>query len=332
MKKNLIALAVAAAALPFAAQAEVTISGALQAELISMSGDGSTEGLYMDDGAEGGAVGAGNASFIKFMSAHDLGGGLTAIAMANTNLDVTSGTGVTMRDGFVALKGDFGLVLMGRVSTSYKSSTVKWDPFLATSLQARGSYGMSALHNGYVGNVLAYDNTFGQVHVQLAMALDEAPDGLATPPNSSTVGNHALTGFITMPIGPVELAVAFIDVSEMGNGAKDASATKLGVKYSAGDLTAAVQVESLNEGITGTGDTGTVTYGTVSYTVGANTFALGVGAQDMGATNTSASYLAAGIKHSFGKKVTGTLGLRNSDHDVDTMDSSVVSAGLKVAF
>ena len=50
---------------------------------------------------------------------------------------------------------------MGTMNTPYKSATVGWDPFLATFMQARGSNGMSRLHNSYGQNVIAYSNNFG---------------------------------------------------------------------------------------------------------------------------------------------------------------------------
>ena len=55
MKKNVIALAVAAAlAAPLAAQAEVSISGSWQAELDSISSDTkSAEGMYLGSGNRG---------------------------------------------------------------------------------------------------------------------------------------------------------------------------------------------------------------------------------------------------------------------------------------
>jgi predicted porin len=332
MNKKLIALAVAGAmAAPLAAQADVSLSGRLQGEIVSMSGDGAVDGIYAMDAAENASQNSGNSGFLKFAASEDLGGGLTALASYNMNIAVDNV--LKTRDAFIGLKGGFGTVLAGRMSTPYKSSTVKWDPFLATFAQARGSYGMTALHNGYVNNALAYANTFGPVKLVVAAVLDEAAD---PEDPTTTAGNHATSLSVNAPVGPVELAFAYIDVSEHedtvngGPYGEDASAMKFGVKYNGGPLTAALQIEQLDEGLAGTEDGLMVTYLTGSYAAGANTFSLSYGMDDL--EDAEASYAALGMKHAFSKTTSAHVAYRMNERTDQENDVAAVGAGLRVKF
>lgn len=340
MKKNVIALAVAAAmTAPLAAQAEVNISGGLQAQLVNIGGDAaSPDGLYATDGGEYAAENSGSWGFLKFSASEDLGGGLKALAMFNfaTNVgdtDTATGgsAGLGSRDSYVGLTGGFGTVLAGTMSSPYKSSTVKWDPFVTTFMQARGNLGMSTLHNGYHSNVVAYANKFGMAKVVAGIVLDENNDATAT---DSTSGNHGLTASVNVPVGPVEVALAYLDVSEFGDGsanavADKATATKIGVKYTAGAITVAGQHEALDDGL---GDQ-TFTYVTGSYAMGANTFSASYGMNTMDTADLDNSYFAIGMKHAFSKSTSAHVGYRVADTDsaVDA-DETAFGAGLRVGF
>lgn len=335
MKKNVIALAVAAAmAAPLAAQAEVTVTGGLQAELVSVSGDGLANGLYAMDGMEYAAADAGNWGFLKFSASEDLGSGLKALAMYNMNIAVDDV--LATRDTYVGLTGGFGTVLAGKLSTPYKSSTVKWDPFLATAAQARGSYGMGGtlLQNGYVNNALAYANKFGPATVVLAVVLDEADKG-----DGNTYGNHAKSFSVNAPVGPVEVALAYIDVTDFGSASSpDGTATKIGVKWNSGAITVAGQYEMVDKGaLSGGNDGDTIIYVTGSYAVGANTFSASVGqtteANTGGADDVVKGYTAIGMKHAFSKSTSAHVAFRSSTNDdAADNDESVFTAGLRVGF
>ncbi len=359
MKKNLIALAVAAAALPFAAVADVTVSGGLQAQLVSVGGDGAATptGLYASDGGEFGSENGGSFGFIKFSASEDLGNGLTALAMWNgvANVgDSNAAGGISGRDAYVGLSGSFGTVLAGTLATPYKSSTVSWDPFVTTFMQARGNFGMSDAQNGYASNALAYANTFGAVKLVAAMVLDESVD---PTDGTKAAGKHAMAFSLNVPFGPVEVALAMVNADEftnignlglgatasaLGNNTLDTlTATKLGAKYSAGDLTIAAQTEMLTledatAGVTTLDMDVNYMYLTGSYTVGANTFSAAFGNQTWkpaGGTETTDTYAALGMKHAFSKKVSAHLGYRASSVDTTpSNDETMVGAGLVVKF
>jgi len=348
MNKKLLAVAIACAFSP-AAMADVKLIGKVQTEVVSISGDGSTAGIYLADGTEGHKVNAGNAGAFGVSIKHDLDNGLTALAKANFSIQMDAnavGLGKG-RDGYVGLKGGFGTVLAGRIATPYKMSTVKWDPFLATSLQARGSAGMSMLHNGYADNVLAYANKFGGVKFVGAVALNETPDAAATPANSSTVGDHAITFSVNAPIGSnLALALGYIDM-----GGTDTTAIKVGAKFKTGAITVSGQYETIGKGVRDSKsksvamvkggvdlpatDSATVIYGNVSFKMSPeNTIAAAFGSTASDGTDDSgdATYASVGMLHSFNKKVRGHVGFRNVTGKTSANESSTLVGGLRIAF
>ena len=181
MNKNIIALAVAASvAMPVIASADMQIIGQAQLELVNTSTGGAgnpvNEGLSLDDGSAAGNVGSGNASALGIAGSQELGNGLTGVYKINLNFQADDGAGGGLsrsRDMYLGLKGDFGTVMAGRMNSPYKSSTALWDPLYATFMQARGSNGMSVLHNGYINNSIGYTNKFGEANIAAAIALGE---------------------------------------------------------------------------------------------------------------------------------------------------------------
>jgi hypothetical protein len=69
------------------------------------------------------------------------------------------GSALTSRFYFAGLKGSFGKVIYGRLSTPYKMVGVKQDPFYDTSAGSANSgsnFGYSGLNNGFTNNTTAY--------------------------------------------------------------------------------------------------------------------------------------------------------------------------------
>lgn len=336
MKKSVIAAAVAAVLAAPVALADVSISGGLQAEVTSIGGDGVSlpKGLYATDGGEYGSENGGNYGFLKFAAAEDLGDGMKALASYNMNINVGDETNaVGTRDAFVGLAGGFGAVLAGTLATPYKSSTVGWDPFLATTMQARGNAGMSSLNNGYVGNALAYANTFGGVKVVAAAVLDET---VSPTDATKTNGKTAFSFSVNAPVGPVEVAVAYINASKFGPisaTTDNMAATKVGVKWTSGDLTVAGQVEMLDKGLTAAGSSANVMYLTGTYNMGNNAISAAYGTTDKKITGGTddAKYIALGVNHSFSKTTSVFAGYRSTDPGSSTKETAI-TGGLRVGF
>ena len=341
MKKSAIAVAVAAVLAAPVALADVSISGQLQTQVVSVGGDGGLRnGLYVSDGGMvGGNANSGNWGALNVSASEDLGDGLKALAKYAFNIN--TGTTIGTREAYVGLAGGFGAVLAGRLNHPYKTSTIGWDPFVATFMQARGNYGMvGALYGAEVDNALAYAGTFGAVKVVAAMVIDE---NNATDP-SKTNGKNATSFSVNAPIGPVELAVAYANISEFGRvedfaggtgttaANKDAIATKVGVKWVSGDITVAGQVEMLDKGLTATGEKGNAMYVTGSYKMGNNTISAAVGQHDKKLNNgtDAATYVAVGLNHAMSKNTSAFVGYRASDDK--TNKENAVGAGLRVKF
>jgi len=338
MKKNMIALAVAGALVAPVAMADVTVSGGLQAELVQIGGNGSQpNGLYAADAFQTGKENSGNYGFLKFSATEDLGGDMKALAVYNLNANVgdSSKAGLDTREAYVGLSaGAYGAVLAGTLPTPYKSSTVGWDPMLATSFQARGNGGMSILHNSYASNALAYANSFagGMVSVVAALVLDESKSATST---DKTTGKHAKSFSVNVkPISGLDIALAYIDVTKFGDlstlglglpavsSDKDANATKIGVKYSMGPFTVAYQHEMINKGLTATGEKGNVDYLTGSFKFDdANTINVAVGksSKKIGALADAGKVDFTGATPVAGGPADAGLALTTSDKDTKYM-------------
>ncbi len=339
MNKNVIALAVAAAmAAPLAAQAEVKVSGQMQAEVVNWGGDVPT-GLTMNDAQEAAVADKGNFGALNFSASEDLGNGMKALAKIGMNVNATNGNSNGNRDAYIGLSGNFGTVMMGTMSTPYKMATVKWDPFLASSGQARGNAGASTLHNGYASNVIAYANKFGMAKVVAAIAIDETNDD--SDPDAIDNG-HTGTISVNMPVGPVEVAVAYYKQPNKGD---ESSATKIGVKYTAGAMGVSLQHEQVDAalqdnwaaklGAAAASDGETYTLLTGTYTVGANTFALnyGMNAQDYVGGSIDNTNMTVGMVHGFSKTVSAHVAYTAIDIDEgDALSANGIAAGLRVKF
>ena len=320
MKKKLIALAVAGAmTAPMAALADVKISGGLQSQLGNLSEESS---LKMGSGnVEGNDFG--NFGALHINASESLGNGMTALASYGFNIKTDGGIGT--RQAFVGLSGDFGTVLAGQIQRPYTSSTIGWDPFLGTFMQARTNGGMGGavaaqLYGGEMPNVLAYANNFNGVRFVGGVVVDQTDED-----------NHALSFSVNAPVGPVEVALAYINASEHGSGyggiladVKKAVATKVGVRYSAGDLTVAAQYEMFDDGF---GD-GNAMYLTASYKMGANTLSASYGQEDEEIGDLT--YMAVGVNHAMSSKTRLFAGVRTTDDGDDK--ETAVGAGLRVSF
>ena len=206
MKKNLIAIAVAALVTPVIANAEedVTVYGMAQVEVASVDPQKSGEDARVEvvDNARG---------RVGVVAVEDLGSGLKGLAKFEFKLDTADGnsdtacktvdpgtnetdpnytdadsvgcsaeTGIalTSRELLVGLKGSFGQVELGQLKSAYKyAGGIAYDPFVATTLEARGTGGMSKGvfgHNGFVSESIGYSSPkLGPVDIRATYAPSE---------------------------------------------------------------------------------------------------------------------------------------------------------------
>jgi predicted porin len=159
MKKSLIAAAVAAGiATPMMANADVTVYGRAYIG-VTQEDNGTTTSITQDDNQGHGRVG------VKF--SEELGGGMSSFGVFEYQMDVSDtvaaggcGQNLCDRQQFAGIKAGWGSIALGRFHSTYKTTGgVKFDPFVATDLQARGNGGMARgayAQNGFISQLIQY--------------------------------------------------------------------------------------------------------------------------------------------------------------------------------
>jgi predicted porin len=366
MNKNLLALAVGAtiAAAPIVAtQADVKLWGRLEVEVVGLDGgDATTQGNFDNQTAMGDANGM---SRWGIDGSKDLGNGLKAIGRYAFKMNPSNGStakasgdsGISgARDQWVGLKGGWGAIILGRQPTPYKmNGGVKWDPYVATFMQARAAGGMSGGaygHESFVNDVITYASPkFSGIKFQVGYVPDQ------TSGNDGTV-----TAGGTGTWGPIDVIAAYTAKNNVG--ADDTKQGKVGVRYKGNGLTAAIQYEDVDSvgGIKVNGNAlttvgaGSVLFLNLGYKFG-NTLIAGnygkvdadnvgpiagqdvdywtIGARYYFAKKVSSyigqdvDYWAIGARYYFAKKVSSYIGYANTKTDTDY---SMFGAGLRYDF
>jgi len=179
MNRKILTFAVTTALMtPMAIQADVKLSGKIQAEVVSSEvgtdGTFNTNNNYADDTGEYdrylltrdnvGAIFNGGPNHLRFDIDEKLGGGLTAYARYQAAFNSSDNAGLNKgQEAWLGLKTSNFFIRYGKMSGAYKSSKGLVDPWAGTSLQARGSGGgMSG--SGY-NNVSSSIGLDGRYHI-----------------------------------------------------------------------------------------------------------------------------------------------------------------------
>ena len=172
MKKNIIALAVAAAvAAPMAAQAAPTVYGQMNM-VVGQDRAGKDTGMTVDSVA----------SRVGVKGSSDLGKGLKAIYKIEFGTEIDSSiSSINDRNQFVGLAGGFGTVLMGRHDTPLKMS------------QPKDFFNDGALDNGKVTKIGFGNSKGGEDRVKETLAY-VSPSFANTKLILALVPNETLTG------------------------------------------------------------------------------------------------------------------------------------------
>jgi len=174
-KKILLAAAVAVACgAPVAAMADANIYGQFRYSVNSMD---------HDDGAGSSLSGNDNVSLfgLKASAGDDVKAfvHLQTGAVADAN---ASGAAFNQRFYFGGLKGGFGTVAYGRMSTAYKMAGFNMDPFYnlshvgadGTLSTALATYGLSPATNGFTDNAIQYTSpAMSGLKINVGMYLDD---------------------------------------------------------------------------------------------------------------------------------------------------------------
>jgi len=175
MKKSLIAMSVAAiCAAPMAANAAGTVYGQLQAEISQIEAGAADATIGMVDNARG---------RIGFKGSEEVGNGMTMIGKMEFKVDTADGTAgnadesLTKREMMVGLKQGWGTFTMGRLKSPYKyTGGVKYDPFVATTLESRGvtmsgkvGTGKAMGHNGFQSDSIGLGLMGGKLGITIGV-------------------------------------------------------------------------------------------------------------------------------------------------------------------
>jgi hypothetical protein len=309
------------------ANADVSLSGKVQIEAMSFEQGEADAVLSLDDGAQQ-TLGQGGATALAATYEEELDNGMTVYGKLNTMFESeaeTDGVALTTRDVYLGVKTDMGDVQVGRMNSAYKASTVGWDPLLATALQSRNTAGMSSAQNGYINDVVQYANAIPlgdtEVGVKAQLLVDDGNDD----------ADHGISASLSAPVGPVEVAVAYLD--EVGD-ADDAS-IKVAAKY-AGELAGqevkvAIQYETTeNKGYDG--GEGDYIYANVAVPMGKLTPVVGFGQYSADMDDADAMYVAVGALYAVGDNTRVHVGYRMTDSDIDATDATAIVGGVRQAF
>jgi predicted porin len=323
MQKKLIAMAIGAtiAAAPFVtAQADVKLRGMLEVELVSLDGGKFDSAVAQGD--------AGGRSRVFIDASKDLGNGMKAFGRYSWKTDPSNGSQISARDQWVGLKGKgWGAVKFGRQPTPYKmNGGVKWDPYTATFMEARRSGGMSGDskgHNGFENDVILYGSPkFAGIKFQAGYIADENATGAKDKPAQN--GTFTIGG--TGVWGPISAIAAYQNYKQKAvadvAGKDDIKQGKVGIRYKANGLTAALQYEDVDKAgsirVNGnkiaTIGAAKVTFINLGYKFGNTLIAGNYGKTDADA-GTDADYFAIGATYFFAKKVRAYLGYAQTETD-----------------
>ncbi len=237
MKKTLIVAAIATTlAAPAIATADTKIYGNFRASLTTGDLNGADNSAKVENNASRlgikGAIGNDNLK------------GIYHLQMGANN--DAGGEALSSRFYFAGLKGGFGKVIYGRLSTPYKMAGVKQDPFYDTSAGTSNSgsnHGYSSLNNGFTSNTIAYYSpTIGSgISFNASITIDDA----ATDDHDYGVGvQYANKNF---KVGVAHLELGDTPVIAANGGAESATRIYASAKVGAAG-TVAASLESVDFG------------------------------------------------------------------------------------
>lgn len=172
MKKKLLA---AMLGITFAvpAMADTTLYGNFRGSLNTgdLNGDPENDVDFVNNASRVGIKGSAGTETLK---------GIYHLQMG-VNTDGGDEDALSKRFYFAGLKGGFGKVIYGRLSTPYKMSGVKQDPFYDTSAGTHNggsNYGYSSLNNGFTDSTFAYysPKIAGGLTVNASVSVDDSAE------------------------------------------------------------------------------------------------------------------------------------------------------------
>jgi predicted porin len=345
MKKSILAIAVASLAVSTAAMAESTVYGNVHLSLNQADND--------IDGADNNLAVSSNTSSIGVKGSEDLGDGMKAIYQlewevvvgpgptTDPDADFVDGNTATNafkgRDQFVGLKGGFGTIKFGTMSSNYKQMGGKVDPLYRTPFEGRGFLAtQSGLHGGKGMNRGRETHT--------AQYTSPKFSGIQLVANTTFSGSNDETSGIGVRWSNKDILVYVDYITGQGTTAGQAGvqdcvapcetndATKIGGKFDIAAFTIGAQYEM-------SADRAGADYGFLAGTWNINSnnaVILTYGMQDVdepaGVASQDTTGVALAYNHNLSKMTNVYVGYGAKSSDVDKADESMLSFGIKKKF
>jgi predicted porin len=280
---------------------------------------------------------------IGVKGSEDLGNGLKALFKLEFEYNINESTGLTGRDQWLGLGGDFGKLQAGTMSTVYKEYGKAVDPFYETVLQGKNIGLQSHLHSGKGDQGQGRStNTIGYFSPEWnGLGLDATYT--IQPDSTSPRGDNPYSAGVKYENGGLFAAVAYLNNGAGG----DDSATQVSASYTFDNFGIFGQYEfdgglitddrTSTLGQNNSGDGADVWFVGADYTMGNNTLYAGYGQGDNAKTTDSTiavppaanknvskpQYKAWEIvgKHSFSKRTFAYLGYAGVDQDSSDVDT-----------
>ncbi len=340
MNKNLLAIAIAASLVaPLAVQAEVKVSGAFQAEVGTLEiGTGDRQTITDSD-----ITGNGSPNRVRFDVTENLGGGLKGFARFDWEFDTfnradttndTSNTNIRNREKYIGLKGSMAHLKMGRIQGIYKTSSLGYDKWSSTSLQARnGGGGMSGGnfgHSSFVEDALEVGFNAGGLKGTVQYVADE------TNGNEGSILGALQYGGKTWEV------TAAVANQEFNNSDDNNINWKLAGKATLGGLYLALQYENVETaqsklGLPAAGSTANVDaadyiWGEAGYRMDNAELIAWVGSVSSDIADHDALSYSVGAKYHFSKRMFAYAGYHKTDSDTDAHDVDAFVGGVRLGF
>ena len=324
MKKSILAIAVASLAVSTAAMAESTVYGNVHVSLNQFDKDDGTGA-----GTNGNMDMTSNTSSLGVKGSEDLGDGMKAIYQMEFQIDVADGGAIKTRDQFVGLKGGFGTLKLGTMSSNYKQTGGKVDALYRTPAEGRGFiatqssdlHGGLGINRGRETNTLQYSSPkFSGIELVANTTVSGAED------ETTGVGvrwaNKDILVYVDWIDGQTGTAIS-------GTGATTEAATKIGGKFSADAFFISAQYEDadkrtgynythLNGGWNINANNAIIaTYGTAAHI-------------DNGALDTTG--MAIAYNHNLSKMTNVYVAYMDKSSDTAAIEDSAFALGIKKKF
>jgi predicted porin len=274
MMKKVLPLAIAAAMMSSFAHADVKLSGTINAEVGSVKKASGDRAIVTDSDLSD----SGSANKLALAISEKLGAGLEGFALIDWEFDTFESTSAAEsanfknREKYVGIKHSLGHVKLGRVQGIYKTSSLGYDKWVGTGLQARtNGAGMSSGvfgHGGYIDNIIevGFDipaGPAGSVKATLQYIADETVVGTSR-------NDGSLLGALQMGNKDFQFTIAGAQQRNKDATGKELSKLtnwKVAGKYQLGGLYFALQYEKVKTAQSfGIPAAGTPIAGTTNFT------------------------------------------------------------------